>query len=309
MTMSVKSVQQHLKPFMLPLAILGGILFYKPIARLQWLVPYLIFTMLLITFCRVKPRDFVIGRMIWYLLAIQVFGSVALFFLLRPLGLPFAQAAMICVLCPTATAAPVVTGMLGGSIARVASYSIICNLTVAIVAPAFFVIANPDADIDFFAEFLIIAQRLAPMIVFPLGSALLLYFCAPRVHDAIDRAQGMSFYLWAISLLLVVGKAVGFVLSEPANKIPLLTAMAVAAALVCVAQFYIGRRIGARFGDKISAAQGLGQKNTVLGIWMAISYLDPISSIGPAAYIIWQNIINSYQLWVQEKKRIKYHIK
>lgn len=282
---------------MLPIAIVGGILFYKPIAMMLWLVPYLIFTMLLITFCRVKLRDFVIGKAVWLMLAIQVFGSAALFFLLRPLGLPFAQSVMICVLCPTATAAPVVTGMLGGSIARVASYSIVCNLTVAIVAPAFFVFANPGIDIDFFKEFLTIASRLAPMIIFPLGTALLLNFFAPRIHKAIDSAQSVSFYLWAISLFLVVGKAVGFVMNEPADAIPQLIVMALAAALVCMAQFYAGRRIGRRCGDKISAAQGLGQKNTVLGIWMAVSYLDPLSSIGPAAYIIWQNIINSLQLY------------
>lgn len=300
--MSKKSFRQHIKPFILPAAIVFGFLFYKPLAAVQWVVPYFIFTMLLITFCRVKLRDFVVGRMIWYLLAIQIIGSAMLFFLLRPLNLPLAQAAMICVLCPTATAAPVVTGMLGGSIARVASYSIICNLSVAIVAPALFVVANPEADINFLAEFAAIGMRLAPMIVFPLGTALLLNFVAPRVHEALNKAQSVSFYLWAVSLFLVVGKAVGFVMSEPASEIPLLIAMAIAAALICTVQFYVGRRIGARFGDKISAAQGLGQKNTVLGIWMASSYLDPISSIGPAAYIIWQNLVNSLQLYFKMKK-------
>lgn len=300
--MSAKSVQQHLKPFILPIAILGGFLFYKPLAMLQWLVPYLIFTMLLITFCRVKPRDFVIGRMIWYLLAIQIVGSAALFFLLRPLGLTLAQSAMICLLCPTATAAPVVTGMLGGSIARVASYSIVCNLAVALVAPAYFIFANPGIEIDFFTEFLTIASRLAPMIVFPLGTALLLYFCAPRIHAAIERSQSVSFYLWAVSLFLVVGKAVGFVMTEPAEELPQLAVIAVVALLLCLLQFYAGRRIGARFGDKISAAQGLGQKNTVLGIWMSITYLNPLSSIGPAAYIIWQNLINSLQLYYKMRR-------
>lgn len=303
--MSANSFQKRIKPFILPAAIVCGFLFYKPLAMIQWLVPYLIFTMLLITFCRVKLRDFVIGRMIWYLLAIQIVGSVLLFFILRPLNLPLAQAAMICVLCPTATAAPVVTGMLGGSIARVASYSIICNLTVALAAPAIFVVANPGRDISFFTEFLNIAMRLAPMIIFPLGTALLLNFVAPRIHDALNKAQGVSFYLWSVSLFLVVGKAVSFVMAEPPSEIPLLIAMTVVAALICAAQFYVGRRIGARFGDKISAAQGLGQKNTVLGIWMATSYLDPLSSVGPAAYIIWQNLVNSLQLYLKMKKETR----
>ena len=69
-----------------------------------------------------------------------------------------------------------------------------------------------------------------------------------------------------------------------------------------VGQFYLGRKIGGKYGDKISGAQGLGQKNTVLAIWMALTYLSPITSIGPASYIIWQNSINSYQLYLKEKR-------
>lgn len=290
---------------MLPIAIVGGIIFHEPIARVQWLVPYLIFTMLLITFCRVKPHEFRIGKVVWQLLAVQILGAIALFYALQPLGLTYAQSAMICVLCPTATAAPVVTGMLGGSIARVASYSIVSNLATAIVAPALFVAANPESNVSIFTEIQTIAMRLAPMIVFPLGGAFLLYFCMPKVHHAIANVQGISFYLWAISLFLVVGKSISFVLSEPPTAIPLEIAMAVTAALLCVLQFWIGRKLGARGGDKISSAQGLGQKNTVLAIWMCLTYLDPLSSIGPAAYIIWQNSLNSLQLYLKMRREGK----
>lgn len=287
---------------MLPIAITGGILFYKPISAVQWAVPYLIFTMLLITFCRVRPSEFRIGRSTWLLLAIQIPVAVAVFYLLRPFGLAFAQSAMICILCPTATAAPVVTGMLGGSISKVASYSIVCNLAIAVFAPAFFVFANPEGHIGFVDGFMTIAAKLAPLIVLPLGTAFALYFVAPKVHKAVASIQSISFYLWTVSLFLVVGNAVGFILTEPAGAIPEMIAMALTAALVCLLQFAVGRRIGARYGDKISGAQSLGQKNTVLGIWMATSYLNPLSSIGPAAYIIWQNLINSLQMYYKLRR-------
>ena len=71
---------------------------------------------------------------------------------------------------------------------------------------------------------------------------------------------------------------------------------------VCCAQFLIGRILGRRFGDKIAGAQGLGQKNTVLAIWMALTFFHPITSIGPAAYVAWQNTINSMQLYFKAKK-------
>lgn len=286
----------------MPIAILCGILFHGPIARLQWVIPYLIFTMLFITFCRIRPRDIRIDGMVWKLLAVQLLGSVALLYALRPLSLTFAQSMMVCVLCPTATAAPVVTGMLGGSIARVAAYSIVCNLATALVSPLIFVLASPGYQLDFFKEFTLIALHVAPMIVFPLGLALSLYFAFPRVHHAVASVQGISFYLWSVSLLLVVGRAVSFALAEPASELPLMLLMALGALLLCLLQFWVGRRIGRTYGDPVSAGQSLGQKNTILAIWMALSYLNPLSSIAPAAYIIWQNTINSLQLYLKVKK-------
>lgn len=290
---------------MLPIAIVTGIFFHSAIATVQWLMPYLIFTMLFITFCRVRPRDLKFSPMILRLLAVQVVGSIALFFVLRPAGLTLAQSAFLCVLCPTATAAPVVTGMLGGCIARVAAYSISSNLTVALLAPLLFVWFGGNPDLSFHEEFIAIATKVAPLIVLPMIAAFALYFFARPVHDAIDRVQGLSFYLWSVSLVIVVGRAVSFMLAEPAGAIPLMITMAVIAALVCVAQFVIGRRIGAHYGDRISAAQGLGQKNTVLAIWMALTYLDPLSSVGPAAYIVWQNLINSWQIYNKMKSPAK----
>ena len=120
--MNAAIVRQKIKPWVLPFAMVVGALFHSWIDALQWTVPYFIFCMLFITFCRVRPSELRITRMMWYLVAFQLVGSVALFWLLRPFGLSLAQGIFICVLCPTATAAPVVTGMLGGSIAVVATY-------------------------------------------------------------------------------------------------------------------------------------------------------------------------------------------
>ncbi len=78
--------------------------------------------------------------------------------------------------------------------------------------------------------------------------------------------------------------------------------MASFALAICVAQFALGRRVGRRYGDTISGGQGLGQKNTILAIWMAQTYLNPLSSIAPASYVLWQNMINSFQLWLKERR-------
>ncbi len=300
--MNAREFQRRAKPWVLPLAMLCGLLFHPWLEAVAWVVPYLIFTMLTITFCRVRPRQFELSTMLWIMLAIQLAGSAVVFLVLRPFSLDVAQAIFICVLCPTATAAPVVTGMLGGSVPRVAAYSVLCNLAVALLAPLLFVwVGEGAAAMSFADEFKSVALQVAPLIVLPLALAFGLYFFAPQVHSALGSVQGVSFYLWAVSLVVVVGRAVAFILAEPAAAIPEMIVIALGAGVVCVLQFAAGCRIGRRYGDAVSGAQGLGQKNTVLAIWMALTYLNPIASIGPAAYIVWQNSINSAQLYFKMK--------
>lgn len=298
--------RQKLKPWMLPIAMVFGMVFHNAIGYVQFLAPYLIFIMLLITFCKVNPRDLRPGRLSWWLLAIQMVFSIGLYFALLPVSEPLAQATFICVFCPTATAAPVITGMLGGSVTRVAMYSIVSNLAVALTAPALFEYMGGDSiasNISFWDGFSTICVKVGPLIILPLVTAFLLKAVAPKLHHGIATHQSLSFYIWAISLLIVVGKSVSFVMNEPAGAIPVMLAIAGASLAVCVVQFVIGRRVGRRFGDPVAGAQGLAQKNTVLAIWMALNFLNPISSVGPASYILWQNTINSGQLYFKSKRK------
>ena len=93
-----------------------------------------------------------------------------------------------------------------------------------------------------------------------------------------------------------------FVMQQPLNELGDMIWLALGSLVVCCAQFYIGRRIGGAFGDKIAGAQGLGQKNTILAIWVAMTYLNPLSSVAPAAYVAWQNIINSSQIYFKQRR-------
>lgn len=279
-----------------------GIIFHDHIGMVAFLSPCLIFIMLLITFCRVSANDFKITKFIWALLAVQIFGAIAAHLAIYPFSPDIAQGAFICIFCPTATAAPVITGMLGGSVPRLVTYSIFSNVAVALLAPALFTLMGTGGDIQFLDSVMTICTKVFPLILAPLALALLFQAFAPRVHHEIANRQSLSFYIWAVALIIVVGNAVSFIMKEPTDRIPEMLLIAFAALIACCLQFLIGRKIGARLGDKISGAQGLGQKNTVLAIWMALTYLNPIASVGPAAYVAWQNTINSLQLFYKTKR-------
>lgn len=108
-------------------------------------------------------------------------------------------------------------------------------------------------------------------------------------------------FICGVCVAIVTGQTVkSLMTSDVPGSVQILIALA--GFITCALQFYLGKRIGTIYKDRISAGQALGQKNTVLAIWMAYTYLDPVSSVGPGSYVLWQNIFNSWQLWKKRKK-------
>ncbi len=296
----------HIKDLTLPIAMVLGVLCYRWLYPLTPITPYLIFVMLFFTFCKVDIRAMKIQRWHWYLLAFQLAVSIGLFFLLRPLNLLLAQGIMLCVLMPTATAAAVITGKLGGSVEQLTTYTLLSNFAVALLVPAFFPVMYPDAHIGFVQGFLTILSKVFPLLIGPFVAALLLRIVYTATFHKPLRLSGfftnLPFYLWAFSLVILMASTTYSLIYEEYDKWAAVL-LAVGALCMCLLQFIVGRGIGKRYGATISAGQALGQKNTILGIWMAHTYLLPLSALGPAAYIVWQNVFNSWQLWKSAKEK------
>lgn len=124
----------------------------------------------------------------------------------------------------------------------------------------------------------------------------------PVVHQKLLGYHELAFYLWAVSLAIVTAQTLFSLLNDPADGFTEIM-IAVGALIACCLQFFLGKTIGSVYNDRISGGQALGQKNTILAIWMAHTYLNPLSSVAPGSYVLWQNIINSWQLWKKRKAR------
>jgi len=298
----MKAVLKFIKDWTLPLAMIAGGIFYKFFNDIAGLTPYLIFFMLLLTFTKLTPRKVRFSPLHLWLVIIQIAGSITLYFALFKLNPILAQSALICVLAPTATSAAVVTGMLGGSVASITTYTLICNLMVAIVAPILFSFIGPHSNLIFLESFTQICTKVGPLLIFPLLIAWSIQKFTPTIHKKILNLHQLSFYIWAVALMIVTGRTVSFLINQENPDFLVEILIALASLVICCLQFYIGRKIGSRYKKTIAGGQGLGQKNTILAIWMAQTFLNPVSSLGPAAYVLWQNTINSWQLWQRRKR-------
>lgn len=285
-----------LKNNALPIAMIVGALGYKLFTHLAFLTPYLIIAMLFVTFCRISPRNLKIEKWHIWILLLQILGSIGVFFILRPINIILAQGVMICILAPTATAAPVITGKLGGSIESLTTYTLLSNFAVAIFAPAAFPLIEMGAHLNFWDGFITIIQKVFPLLIGPFVAAWICQKFAPALQAKITSIPSLAFYLWVVSLTIVTARTVRSIIEEPQDG-HIVGFIALGALVVCIIQFALGKAIGGAYNNRIAGGQAFGQKNTILAIWMAHTYLNPISAIGPGTYVLWQNVVNSWQLW------------
>lgn len=301
----LESLHRNVKTVAMPSAMLVGAVLCRPVTALEtWsgrmVTPVLIFLMLFVTFCRVRPSEMRLSMLHGWLLLFQTIACVGVYFLLLPLDRTVAQGAMICVLAPVAMAAVVIAGMLGADVATMATYSLLCNMAVAVYAPV--VISFTGTGVCSFTEIL---ARIAPLLIMPFAAAQFCRFVFPKGAQWIGDHGQISFYMWLLSLVVIIGRTTAFIIDLHDASLRTELWLAVAALVLCLAQFKVGRMLGRRYGDAVAGGQSLGQKNTVLAVWMAQSFLDPIASIAPTAYIVWQNFVNSYQIYRKDRENLK----
>lgn len=314
---------KFIKNWTLPIAILAGIAAYfiyvnipglehthtfaaRAVAVIQ---PLLIFSMLFLTFLSIGPHDLHFHR--WHLWHIMI--QIGLFTGFSLLLAYFSdshyrilvESAMLCLLCPTATAAAVVTRKLDGDPADITTYTIIINIAIAVTAPALLPLAHPHPGLTFLPTFGMIIAKVFPLLICPLFAAWAVRRWLPKLCERLRRYRDLPFYLWAVALSLAIAITVKAIVH---SSVPAVYMYAIAAIslVCCLLQFVIGKRIGACYGKQTEGGQALGQKNTVFIIWLGYTFLSPVTAIAGGMYSVWHNIFNSWQLYkhrkLQEKK-------
>ena len=271
---------------------------------LEVLQPLLLFVMMFLSFTKIEPSQLRPHKWMLWLLLFQCLSFVllAVLIVLFPSMkcTDAVESAMLCLICPTATACAVVTGKLGGNMAGVITYTVLINLAAAVLVPLVLPLINPLDGVDFAEQALRIMGKVFPMLILPCLLAWLVRYLLPGLHAWLLKYSGVSFYIWAISLCFAVLISTRAIYHNASGAFVLVEAGA-ASLLCCALQFVVGRRIGSVYACPISAGQALGQKNTVFGIWMGYSFFSPAVSIAGGFYSIWHNCYNSYQLYRRRK--------
>ena len=265
------------------------------------ILPLFMFLVLFVTFCKVDFRK--LRPVMWHwwvgvfqVLFIGVLMALILGFHMTSDSLILMEALLMCVISPCATAAAVVTQKLGGSLEQMTTYTFLSNFLTALLVPVCFPLIEKGADITFWAAFMKILHEVFLVLIVPMLLAYIVKHRLHRLHRKIISIRDLSYYLWACSLMIVTGTTVKNIVHAEAT-VWLLTAIALLGLIICIVQFAVGRFVGHYFDHTQEAGQALGQKNTAFAIWLSTAYLNPLSSVGPGCYILWQNIVNSIEIY------------
>lgn len=309
---------QFIKNWTLPIAMISGIVAYfvgssfplsgrtkhAILEGIHIVQPCLLFVMLFVAFCKVKPSE--LKPRIWHLWLVLFQTCVfvlccGILWLMPDMATRYVlESILLVVVCPTATACAVVTQKLGGDSATTTTYTILINIAVAILIPILLPFAHPQEGISFLPAFLIILKRVFPILILPLLLAWLVRYSMPRFHASILQTKDLAFYFWAVALSLAIAVSCK-ALIQSRETVAHVFVIAIATLAACLLQFHLGRRIGGCYGYRTEGGQVLGQKNTVFIIWLAYTFLSPVSATAGGFYSIWHNVVNSHQLWKKRK--------
>ena len=269
------------------------------------LMPVVLFCLLYVTFCKIEIKE--MKPKTWHfvlqlirtslaalmVLAIYLFGSNYDTKLVL-------EGAFICFICPTAAAVAVVTEKLGGSIGSLTTYTVIANIFTMIIIPTLFPMVEKGADVSFLYMSMMVFRNVTTVLVVPLILALLSRRFLPKFVAQVKSVKDLGFYMWCFNLTILMGETLRNILHATVSGW-ILALFLIVPLLVCLIQFCIGKAVGRHYGDSISAGQALGQKNTIVGIWLTLTFLNPLAAVAPGAYVVWQNLVNGWQLWYKEK--------
>ncbi len=299
-------VERFIKDWTLLIAIILGAGFHKFFGyiedRFDLLMPTLIFIMLFLSFSKLEGFE---GKKAWWhvlVVLIQIAVGTSLYFLILPYDAVLAAGISLCVLVSPATSSPVVVNLMKGNIEFSTEFLLLDSVVAAIILPFWMAYAGGDPSIDIVETIKDIAEHTLVVVLVPLFAALLIRKAIPKSKEVVKRFSFLSYYLWAVALMILMGTSTDMFLSQPDPDYKFAIESLLLTTVVCFILIMGGKFLGGDRLTGIAAGQALGQKNTVLAVWLASGFMNPLSALVPTMWIVSQNIINSVQLWNANRK-------
>lgn len=276
------------------LTAIGVGVFLPDAGRFSFIIKYNLMAMLFLAFLSIRfSRRLLQWAHLW-VLAANLILPLLLFLAIAPFNRDIALACFVIAATPTAAAAPAITLFLHREVAFVTASVLLTSSFVAFAIPlALPWVAGSEASV----AVLDVAGPVMALIFIPLGLSFAFRRISPPAANWVLRRSGAAFLLFLANVFIASAGASAFIRERDANGLLIVMGIALAIAALCLFQFRFGEWMG-RKDKPIETGMALGRKNTMFGIWLALSFLNPMAALGPIFYILFQNLYYSWQLYV-----------
>ncbi len=280
------------------LALILGALFPQAHEGTFLIRPFLMI-MLFYNFLNVPLHARMVSRLhLWIALA-KVCMPVMFFFIIRPFSPQGAITAFVTGMAPTAAVAPVIAGLFKRKVEFVTVSVLLTSPLIALTLPLILPLLLPVE------EKIAVVAVLGPVAVtvfVPLFFAWLIRNRVSILIPWIDRTRKVPFVLFLFNIFTAGADASDYLQNRSHESLQTLLLIA-AVTIICgtlyflVGQYLIG---GKAYG--IESGLALGRKNTMFGLWVALTYVNPIAALGPVFYIVYSNLYNTVQLFFYRRR-------
>ena len=275
--------------------IIGGVL--PDLHVYSWLIPYFVGIMLTITLTGMEMTRLRPHREHFLLLVANLCMGLLPWGCLHLLGYEdLAEAAFLASITGAAASSPVVVHLLGGKSEFAAVglllNSVMASVSIPLLAP-FTITPRAGLTLSRLQIFHVVLDQVFVMLILPCIIAMLLRWLLPASKNISRKLGDLSFSLWMLSMVLVAATGVTRVIQTGSGADQILPYL-ILAAVLCALGFTIGRMVGGK-NYSLEMGQCLGQKNTAVGIYIALCYCSPLVFLGPTLHLLCQHIFNTWQ--------------
>lgn len=289
-------MKQQLRSICMVLGFIVGSVFHEELACLKPLLPVGIALMLTITFlgmdtARLKPQR----KHVSVLVAIYAVAMLAWYGVYLA-GYPvLAEALFFCAATPIASASPIIVSLLKGDVEFSTTAMVLSQVLFCLVMPLLLPLVVQGGGVSYGELAMLAAYQIATVLVAPAVIACVMRMLYPPCRGWSAKLRDVSLGIWVFNLVIVAASGVQRLMQAHTSLWDMLPIM-LAAAILCAFCFFFGYRLGAP-NLKRECSQALGQKNTILSLYMATqSYAAPLAYLGPLIYVFCHNIANAIQI-------------
>ena len=287
-----------IRPAMIVVPLVLG-MFFPQLSALNFLIRPLLIAMLFMVYLQLEVKELKPRAAHWAILGANVAIGIAAYLLVRLTGnRELAWAAFFIGITPTATAAPVIMNLLHGRVGFVVSGFVVTNVGVSLALVPLIPAVTGQMDLGFMLKVL---RDLLLIMALPLVLALAVRKVHPPAEKWPKRFKMLSLSMWSVMLLVISAGASDFLRRNRGVSPWTVVGIAGIAAAICAVNFTLGHFIVPRRFRR-EGSQTLGQKNTMLTLYLAQTFASPLAALGPTFYVICHNAWNSCQLFMYDRR-------